>query len=272
MVGEVVENNNHFGLIYKVENLTNGKIYIGQTVYTIEKRRSEHECWALKSYKKGIVFYSAIRKYGKNSFKWEVIDYANSQDELNNKEIFWIDYYKSYISRYDSNGYNMTLGGEGRAGYTHSEETKNKIRESNMKRMLEDGTHFSKSVLKFSLDGKLIAKYDSAKEGAESVGCNQQNVTDCCRDYRQKTAYGYIWIYEEDYTEDLLKERINNLPKQNHKPRSISQFDLNGNLINTFPSAYQASKKTNSDRSAIIKCCKGKFSRHNGFIWRYTNK
>ena len=89
--------------IYKITNLTNGKIYIGQAIY-IERRLSEHKRG------KGLstqLIDKAILKYGVENFSFEVIEECDAI-ELNDKEIYWIDYYNSY-----RRGYNLTSGGQG---------------------------------------------------------------------------------------------------------------------------------------------------------------
>ena len=61
-----------YGIIYKVTNIQNNKIYIGQTTRSLEERkyyhfyRADHELEITHTH-----FINAIRKYGKNSFQWE---------------------------------------------------------------------------------------------------------------------------------------------------------------------------------------------------------
>lgn len=93
--------------IYKITNLINQNSYIGQSV-DIEKRWQRHQKDAFdesgKSY--NYPLYKAIRKYGLDNFTFEIIELCN-QAELNEREIFWIGYYETYI-----HGYNQTLGGQ----------------------------------------------------------------------------------------------------------------------------------------------------------------
>ena len=51
-------------------------------------------------------FYKALRKFGFENFEFKIIEECNP-DELNNKEIYWVNFYNSY-----HNGYNMTPGGD----------------------------------------------------------------------------------------------------------------------------------------------------------------
>lgn len=98
--------------IYKVTNLINQKVYIGQSD-NIEQRWKRHKTRSINNCGKdyNYAFYRAIRKYGLENFLFEVIEEC-SKDELNQREKYWIKYYNSYLGFKNSNGYNMTLGGE----------------------------------------------------------------------------------------------------------------------------------------------------------------
>ena len=92
-------------IIYKITNKINGKVYIGQTIKTLERRWKQH-CTRAKN--KRYALCEAIKKYGKENFTVEQIDVACSRDELDTKEIYWIKFYDSM----SPNGYNMTGGGK----------------------------------------------------------------------------------------------------------------------------------------------------------------
>lgn len=121
-----------YGYIYKITNLVNNKIYIGQ-VYnkSIDDRFNRHCNSANKTSKSYLV--RAIYKYGKENFKVEQIEECYSISELNEREKYWIAYYNSTNSKI---GYNLTPGGEGGNTYLcKSEEEmsviKNKISNAN---------------------------------------------------------------------------------------------------------------------------------------------
>lgn len=90
-------------IVYKITNKVNGKCYIGQTVQDFDKRLAQHFS------KKDTVIQKAIRKYGKDSFEYVIIDRANNMEQLNSKEEFWINFYKSLTTQ---NGYNIKKGGK----------------------------------------------------------------------------------------------------------------------------------------------------------------
>lgn len=92
--------------IYKIENLANGKVYIGQSK-NIEKRFIGH-C----RYSKNSHLGRAISKYGASNFKLHILETFSSYDKekLNDRECYWIYVFKSYNNEF---GYNKTFGGEG---------------------------------------------------------------------------------------------------------------------------------------------------------------
>ncbi len=106
------------GFIYKITNSINSKIYIGQTTQSIKKRWCLHKksesCRAISS---------AIKKYGADSFKIEIIEECKTLQELNDREAYWI----KEINSLSPNGYNLTTGGNSK---TASVETKLKMSEA----------------------------------------------------------------------------------------------------------------------------------------------
>ena len=110
-------------VIYKITNKVNGKVYIGQTI-NYEERVRHHKQTAFRpnSKDRSRPLYNAIIKYGIDNFIFEIIDTANSIDELNEKEVYYIQTYDSCVD--NNKGYNLDKGGKnGRK----SEETKRKI-------------------------------------------------------------------------------------------------------------------------------------------------
>lgn len=113
-----------YGIIYKIENKINKKVYIGQTtrkngfderysfrgegverVYNFHKAQKDYGA----IYNKHLL--SSIEKYGFESFDIiKIFDTATSKEELDQKEINWINHYKSSDKKY---GYNKLIGGKG---------------------------------------------------------------------------------------------------------------------------------------------------------------
>jgi len=101
-------------IIYKIRNKINNKIYIGQTINSLERRTARH----LKS---NSYIGNALRKNGIQSFDISIIDTADDINLLNEKEEYWISYYNTICP----DGYNLSYGGNNSG---MSEETKRKLR------------------------------------------------------------------------------------------------------------------------------------------------
>ena len=97
--------NNMEKYIYKLTNLINNKIYIGQT-NNIERRMKEH----MYDKRKNKPIHSAIEKYGVENFSLQILYYG---EDYNKEEKKWIEFYKSNNKE---NGYNIQSGGEDSSG------------------------------------------------------------------------------------------------------------------------------------------------------------
>lgn len=118
-------------VIYKIENLSNGKIYIGKTVRELRTRLLEH---IYNSYNYRID--NAIQKYGIGHFDIEIIAECDNETELSKLEKFFITFYDCK----SPNGYNLTEGGEGVSGFTFPTDIIQRIAAKNKGRKLSENT------------------------------------------------------------------------------------------------------------------------------------
>ena len=110
----------NFSAIYKLINLINHKIYIGQAK-NLAKRLVHHKY----DYKPTMLINRAIRKYGWDNFLIEIIEKINVKG-LDKKEKFWINFYKSCNINI---GYNLLSEGKTWRNFKHSKKTKKKMSE-----------------------------------------------------------------------------------------------------------------------------------------------
>lgn len=103
-------------VIYSITNAVNGKIYIGQTVQGLARRKGEH-IHRFNLGERDHKLYRAMRKYGLEAFKFEVICNVLKREFLDEMECYFIEKHNSF-----RRGYNMTCGGD-----SVSEETRAKI-------------------------------------------------------------------------------------------------------------------------------------------------
>jgi len=132
------------GIIYSARNIINGKRYIGQTGKTLEYRRKCHENDARREVVGCTAFYQALRKHGFHSFEWSIIFDGVDDEELDLFEIDAISVYRTIVPF----GYNLREGGSRgkhsdatkriignqHRGKTISDETREKLRRSNLGR------------------------------------------------------------------------------------------------------------------------------------------
>lgn len=107
----------------------NGKMYIGITSKVPEKRWQNGTGYD-KNHQS--VMYNAIQKYGWENVEHKILFDNLSEKEAKEKEIELIKKYNTFIHFENSNGYNMTLGGEGNLGHKATE----KVKKTNRERML----------------------------------------------------------------------------------------------------------------------------------------
>ena len=108
-----------YGIIYKAV-CPMGKVYVGQTVKSLAMRKGEHKFRAKKGDRRA-VFQVALLEHGVDSFQWEQIDIADTVDELDQKEKYWIAHFDSMNPE---KGYNTFEGGK---GAKHTVESRRKI-------------------------------------------------------------------------------------------------------------------------------------------------
>ena len=206
------------GYIYKIENTINGKIYIGKTEKTTALSRwKEHLRARHRESCKGRALYKALNKYGIENFTFTVLEETDNCEERE----------KYYISLFDTykNGYNETLGGDGKLRLQLNDEevctyyknhslkettnffgvdkdSINKVLKRNgvVKKTLAEANKFAlgKRVNQFDLlTGKIIATHISTAEAEKSITGKENhgaNVSRVCRGERKQYA-GFGWAY-----------------------------------------------------------------------------
>ena len=212
---------------YIIKNNINSKVYIGKTQYSIEQRFKEHCNDYLKRGEEKRPLYDAMKKYGIENFYIELIEDNISDQEINEKEIFYIKKYNSYVGFKDSNGYNATLGGDGRKyknwdlqelidlynnGNSCAAIAKQlgldssyvcKLLKNNGIKVLSSGERTIKQQGKivYQLDintNEVINRFDSIGQANIAFGKNRNNGTikDVLNVRRvHHNAYGYKWSY-----------------------------------------------------------------------------
>lgn len=265
----------------------NGKKYIGITRQKPTKRWNNG-----KGYYYNIHFNRAIKKYGWDNFRHEIIAENLTQEEASETE-------KKYIAKYNTTnpkyGFNITTGGE--KGYQLTDDCLHKLSKAhkklnkdgrNKKRNIGGANPCAKVVYQYTKQGTFIAEYSSVSEAArffvlsgksksfESARISIMNAANhrliAAKGKKGKkiivqSAYGYKWSYLEKIQTDcgiVIKKRSS-------RTRSILQYSKCGKYIKTYDSIKEAADRLGVKQAHITQCAKGQRISAHGYLWAYDD-
>ena len=245
----IINGKEYYGIIYKIENMINHKVYIGQT--SQERGFNDRYCRKGQGIERvynsylyeqkhnryyNVHLFKAIEKYGFDAFVVdEIFDVALTEYELNEKEIFYIEKFDSF-----RNGYNFTLGGDGTSGYKPptGKNHKQSIR-----------------VCQISPDSKLIKIWDSFGDIYRELGLGKGAIANVCTG-RKETSGGFVWVYEKDYDSNKDYSRIPKTRGGRNFSKPVLLLDSNNNIVQEFFSAVEASLSLGISKQEVSKICK----------------
>ena len=216
--------------IYRILNNVNGKSYIGQSI-DIYKRWKEHVLNA-KSNRLNYALYSAMNKYGIDNFSFSILEECEPH-KLSDKEIYYIELFRTYVDFEDSNGYNMTLGGDGNKCY-------------------------GKTVYQYDLFGNYMTEYPSIAEASRAISVDISQISGCCLG-KHRSAGNYQFSFDKKESLDFYNK---------YDTFGIDQYSHNAEYITTFSSCAEASYKTNTPKYLIYCCCNKNSAIGGDYIWR----
>lgn len=262
--------------IYKITNLVNNKIYIGQTTRSIEDRWNGHcTCSPERS-----AIAAAIQKYGSSNFKIEELIKVDSQEELNLLE-------KKYVEEFNSlapNGYNLKEGGDqlgsrytdiskqkmrnAKLGTSVPEETRQKMSESHKKRFLNDPT--------------LNEKRSISSKAIWEDPIYQQNISEVRKEY---------WSHPENIEAASKRAKAQVTDEYRIKISAAVKVALSAPEVQTkmdkfyesqqrvvvasdgreFPSIQEAAAIVGCPGSSIIKNIQGRYKSAGKLTWKYKD-
>lgn len=242
-------------IVYKHTCLPNGKVYIGITSTSLEKRAGVNG----KNYKKNTLFFRAIQKYGWDAFSHEILYDNLTREEAAQKEIELI---AEYDSTNPSKGYNISVGGEGgNRGVRLSDEARAEL----SKKYSGEGNpmygkkgklhpaygrkHSEEALLKISAihKGKVLSQ-----EAREKLSLSKKNAG--------------AWAGENNPMSGKTYGKA---------PQAKSVICLETGVI--YDSVKRAAEdiggKIDSNEHCIISACKGKYKTAcGGLHWQYVDK
>ena len=293
-------------IIYKSTNKITGKIYIGQTTHTLDKRIKGHINESKKD--KNRPFLLSINKYGVDNFTFETIDSANNLDELNDKEIYWVNFYNSV----SPNGYNVTGGGQGKKmistnelgkriskglqnskkwqkiknseeylkkikekfighnkGKKFSTEHKEKIWEKNKERILKFNKDTSKKWIIVDNDNN-ITRITGKEEYFTNLGMDTGAVTRMCQSLNQgknrKRYRGYYCFNDNGESNQTILDIVSNLDEFYIKEYEIYNRITQETKILKKDEVHSFCISKNYDYSSFLRMIKGHFKSYKNWI------
>lgn len=191
--------------VYIIKNHVNTKVYIGKTsLGSIESRFKEHLNDSTKpDLQKSRILYREMSKYGKDKFYIELLEDNLTDDQACEKESYYIQLYKSYIGLNDCNGYNMTLGGDGRHWSDYELIVDTYIKNNKNESKTAQELHCSRKTIRrackelgisMKQNSKIVRMYDLEENLLREFPCIQEAI----KYFKQNGITGSDSLYRKD--------------------------------------------------------------------------
>lgn len=290
--------------IYKIENLINHKVYIGQSIQLSARwRNHKNNVYnsSLATYEYPL--YRAMRKYGINNFEFSIIEEC-SEEDLDERECYWIKQYDSFGPK----GYNQTPGGAGKPRVLSSEVIRlfndgwniqtlceyyevKPITITNIlhplglgyltqdeKNQLQPTCH---AIEQYDLNGNYMHTYYSARNAARAVSSTREAIQSAC--FKYSITKNFVWKFQDDNNsiETILQIQAERSKEKAESVRAavlkrcskeVNQYTLEGKYITTFPSASEAARILNKHASGITYVCRGERHKAYNYLWKYVSE
>ncbi len=241
------KNTNTVGVIYQITNKINQKKYVGQTTRSFISKINDYKKWLGNDY-----LNNAIKKYGWDCFEFKIIDSGSNLDELNNKEIYYINKFKTTNK---SLGYNIEVGGRNSIPPI---ETIEKMSRSHLGKKQNDEWVNKRIALAGSPEAK---KYGRKKTEEEKKLIGEKSPKYWLGKKRDSRTIEKISKTKKerglsDKQKELLCKKVFVRNAKTHE------------IIETFDSTSEAGHSVGKNQSTISRWCNKKKVVH-GKIWSY---
>lgn len=222
--------------IYKIVNkLDESKFYIGRSV-NIKNRWKQHIYEA--RHKEGNAIHKAIRKYGKDNFRIEVLEELKDTNNLAERELYWYAKLKPYYNEIEPDSLSK-----------FSKET---------------------SVKSFNPKTGEVKIYKSISDASRFHKISNAPISAVCRGIK-KTCRGLYWAYLDNDFNILENYKIKTIPKISRNKRPIKAININTNEELIFQTVTECANRLSVERGNIAKVIKGERSNAKGYKFEYLN-
>ena len=279
------------GIIYCITNLVNNKLYIGQTHRILQERWKDH-LEAEQDINNNRPLYKAMRKYGRENFTISIIEHCTDED-LNEREQYWIEQKQTWIAKYPDKGYNLTCGGNNGTKYSYdyirllynngmtqaeikeelqcdswvirqaiaSDENITEIDKQNRRHIaaVKGQKRMMKQIQAIDpTTDKIYKVFNSIAEASKFFNIDHACISTAIRKGRPHKCRNYYWEYCDKST----------TPKTTI---SVVSIDINTNEKTIYPSIAEAARQCNLNSSNIIEAI-NKNWRCGQWKWEYNKE
>ena len=134
-------------------------------------------------------------------------------------------------------------------------------------------TERRRPVLKFTLDGTFVKRYDKMMSAGEEHNDPMASMITAATNGKRLSTFGHIWIYEDEYTKEVLDNKITLIKARRNdgQARPLYLLDIKGNIITEFKSVVDATNKTNLEDHIITRAAIGAHPTKSGMIFLYKD-
>lgn len=219
--------------IYKIQNITNNKIYIGSSK-NIKQRWQKHKALLRHKHHPNSHLLSAWKKYGEENFSFSIIEECDEKN-LITREQYYIDTLKPE--------YNETLI----AGKVEMTNERRKKLSKSLKKLYSKNEFpkTTKTVYQYDLKGNYITSYSSLTEASRITHTNLPHLSSALHG-KIDIAGGYVWRFYKTTKLNVWFNRMGRpITKEPYKPQHFRIVVEGNNTIMYFKNASEICKKFN---------------------------
>jgi group I intron endonuclease len=254
------------GFIYKITNIVTNKCYIGETAQDDAQKRWKQHIKKIKNNEGCPALRDAIKKYGIDNFKFELIIICFDEDRYK--------YEREYIKKFNSqvpNGYNILPGGEvgkSRLGMKHTPEAIQKMVNSVRKFREANPNYYETYREKHQASIKHINRSECIRSSEKFKNASKKRKIEGNTDeWNNKISKSVKEYFENKNNKEKHREVM-----AKAKGKKVAQYTNDNILISEYISIKEASRETDISVSNIQHVLRGRTKTAGEYIWKYVDE